>query len=500
MAKGDEVNDDLLDQLPDKEAAKEFYAKYDPKEILGRGISSIVRRCVQIDTGKEFAAKIIDVNNDSIENSTDLTTLETTRQEVSILRHVAGHPSIIALIDVFESSDFIILVFEYCRNRELFDYLTLVVTLSENKAKYIMKQILEGLQHIHEQNVVHRDIKPENILLDDSYNVKITDFGFAILLEDGALMHDLCGTPGYLAPETLHSNMTDGAPGYSFSVDIWACGVIMYTLLVGSPPFWHRKQLYMLRNIMEGNYSLASPEWREVSDDAKDLVSKFLTVNIEDRISISDALQHPYFQSKQLFGQDIAPLKHSLRKTSRRFSRIEEMALKIHQCPFNARQKLKWVLLVVQSAVRLNRIKNTVEHKPKKPIDVCALKKCEHWIKKDELKKLYLRQISGKDDDNSDTSNQSQKDDGCPTNSQATEVCNCQLPIDHDLGYCQLPIDNDVGHLSSSESQEVDLSQGNTEGCQNNNEAIPSQNSNNDISQLSSDNVNNSVSETIAYY
>lgn len=91
--------------------------------------------------------------------------------------------------DVFESSTFIFLVFELCKNGELFDYLTSVVTLSEKKTRYIMRQVLEGVQHIHSRGVVHRDLKPENILLDDNLNVKVTDFGFARILNDGEQLH-----------------------------------------------------------------------------------------------------------------------------------------------------------------------------------------------------------------------------------------------------------------------------------------------------------------------
>lgn len=148
------------------------------------------------------------------------------------------------------------------------------------------RQVFEGVEYIHSHSIVHRDLKPENILLDNSFNVKITDFGFAkILLDDkklfgklfsqlncvwslfliAHLISDLCGTPGYLAPETLKCSMWENAPGYSREVDIWACGVIMFTLLVGCPPFWHRKQMVMLRNIMEGKYSFTSPEWADIS-------------------------------------------------------------------------------------------------------------------------------------------------------------------------------------------------------------------------------------------
>ncbi|KAA0197266.1 hypothetical protein HAZT_HAZT003149, partial [Hyalella azteca] len=164
------------DTLPDRSAARGFYSKYEPKEVLGRGGCSVVRRCIEKETGQEFAAKIIDMSD-----ANDNSILEATKREVQILRMVAGHPYIIELHDVFESSTFIFLVFELCKNGELFDYLTSVVTLSEKKTKLLM----EALKHVHSKNIVHRDLKPENILLDDNCNVKLTDFGFAKILEPG---------------------------------------------------------------------------------------------------------------------------------------------------------------------------------------------------------------------------------------------------------------------------------------------------------------------------
>ncbi|XP_035724019.1 phosphorylase b kinase gamma catalytic chain, skeletal muscle/heart isoform-like isoform X3 [Vespa mandarinia] len=388
------AKDEGDDLLPDKDAAKGFYAKYEPKEILGRGISSTVRRCIEKETGIEYAAKIIDISNEPHESTDGHTMKDATLQEVHILRRVAGHPYIIELHDVFESSTFIFLIFELCKNGELFDYLTSVVTLSEKKTRYIMRQVFEGVLHVHNQGIVHRDLKPENILLDDSLNVKITDFGFARMLKSGDKLYDLCGTPGYLAPEVLKCNMFENAEGYGFEVDIWACGVIMFTLLVGCPPFWHRKQMVMLRNIMEGKYSFTSPEWADITEAPKDLIRKLLVVDPKKRISIKEALEHSFFHTVELKAKS-----------------------------FNARRRFQLAILCVRAVIRIKRLHITPEPLStqvactdpyrikilRKIIDGCAFRVYGHWVKKGEgqnraalfenapkteLKHLYVSNLS----------------------------------------------------------------------------------------------------------
>ncbi|XP_067015331.2 phosphorylase b kinase gamma catalytic chain, skeletal muscle/heart isoform isoform X2 [Anabrus simplex] len=388
------AKDETEDLLPDIDAAKGFYAKYEPKEILGRGISSTVRRCIEKETGIEYAAKIIDLSSDTDAVGEGKTMLEATMSEVSILRIVAGHPYIIELHDVFESSTFIFLVFELCKHGELFDYLTSVVALSEKKTRYIMRQLFEALQHVHSKSIVHRDVKPENILLDDNFNIKLTDFGFARVLKPEERLFDLCGTPGYLAPEVLKCNMFEDAAGYTEEVDIWACGVIMFTLLVGCPPFWHRKQMVMLRNIMEGKYSFTSPEWADITEPPKDLIRKLLVVDPKKRITIKEALEHPFFQL---------------------------MEMKAHS--FNARKMFKFAILCVRAMVRMRRLRFTPEPLSmevarvdpyrikmlRKVVDACAFRVYGHWVKKGEgqnraalfentpkteLKQIYVSNLS----------------------------------------------------------------------------------------------------------
>ncbi|XP_012289165.1 phosphorylase b kinase gamma catalytic chain, skeletal muscle/heart isoform isoform X1 [Orussus abietinus] len=416
------AKDEGDDLLPDKDAAKGFYAKYEPKEILGRGISSTVRRCIEKETGIEYAAKIIDISNEPHDGTDAHSMKDATMQEVHILRKVAGHPYIIELHDVFESSTFIFLIFELCKNGELFDYLTSVVTLSEKKTRYIMRQVFEGVLHIHNQDIVHRDLKPENILLDDNLNVKITDFGFARILNSGEKLYDLCGTPGYLAPEVLKCNMFENAEGYGYEVDVWACGVIMFTLLVGCPPFWHRKQMIMLRNIMEGKYSFTSPEWTDITDAPKDLIRKLLVIDPKKRITIKDALEHSFFHT-MLWDQDIAPLKRSLSSNSRRLSRISQLALELKARSFNARKRFQLAIICVRAVIRIKRLHTTPEPLSahvartdpyrikllRKVIDGCAFRVYGHWVKKGEgqnraalfentpkteLKHLYVSNLS----------------------------------------------------------------------------------------------------------
>ncbi|XP_075540266.1 phosphorylase kinase gamma isoform X4 [Dermacentor variabilis] len=386
------------DDLPDKDVAKEFYAKYEPKEILGRGISSTVRRCIDKETGEEFAAKIIDISSDT-DGSGPTSLYQATKREIEVLKRVAGHPYIskwhhtmtlsVELHDVFESTTFIFLVLELCRHGELFDYLTSVVALSEKKTKSIMKQLFEAVEFIHSKGIVHRDLKPENILLDDDLNVKVTDFGFATQLAEGETLTELCGTPGYLAPELLKASMYESSEGYDKQVD----------MLVGFPPFWHRKQMVMLRNIMEGKYEFCSPEWDDITEAPKDLISKLLVVDPKKRLTASQALDHCFF------------------KAVKRASVFVTEDVGIQKRTFNAKKTFQFGILCVRALVRIRRLRYTPEPLSlniartnpyriktlRKVIDGCAFRVYCHWVKKGEMQnraalfenhpKIELRQM-----------------------------------------------------------------------------------------------------------
>ncbi|KAG5447526.1 Phosphorylase b kinase gamma catalytic chain, skeletal muscle/heart isoform [Clonorchis sinensis] len=351
----------------DTSLAQSFYAKYEVLDILGSGASSTVRRCVEKKTKEEFAVKIIDLNSGV--DLPDVIRSECMR-EVSILRRVAGHPNIIGLHDVFEGDAYIFLVFEVCRGGELFDYLTHKVTVSEKRTRIFMRQLFDAVDFIHKRRIVHRDLKPENILLDSRENIKLTDFGLAVFTEDNEELRETRGTPGYLAPEVLMVGYYEDQPPYGQPVDMWACGVIMYTLLAGCPPFWNRKEHLMLRQIMEGRYSFPSPEWDDISETAKDLIRRLLVVDTNNRIKSEEALKHDFFVQQTLTVPSGFDARHKFR--------VGIMAVRFIHCLRDLRTRGGY-LHIKQLAVD-----PYANRKLRKIIDTLSYDVYSQWVKKGE--------------------------------------------------------------------------------------------------------------------
>ncbi|XP_049316501.1 calcium/calmodulin-dependent protein kinase type II alpha chain isoform X2 [Bactrocera dorsalis] len=307
-------------------ACTRFSDNYEIKEELGKGAFSVVKRCVQKSTQFEFAAKII---NTKKLTARDFQKLE---REARICRKL-HHPNIVRLHDSIQEENYHYLVFDLVTGGELFEDIVAREFYSEADASHCIQQILESVNHCHQNGVVHRDLKPENLLLASKAKgaaVKLADFGLAIEVQgDHQAWFGFAGTPGYLSPEVLKKEP------YGKSVDIWACGVILYILLVGYPPFWDEDQHRLYSQIKAGAYDYPSPEWDTVTPEAKNLINQMLTVNPNKRITAAEALKHPWICQRER----VASVVHRQETVD---------CLK----KFNARRKLKGAILTTMLATR----------------------------------------------------------------------------------------------------------------------------------------------------
>ncbi|XP_033973730.1 calcium/calmodulin-dependent protein kinase (CaM kinase) II beta 1 isoform X12 [Trematomus bernacchii] len=295
-------------------------------EELGKGAFSVVRRCVKLCTGQEYAAKIINTKKLSARDHQKL------EREARICR-LLKHSNIVRLHDSISEEGFHYLLFDLVTGGELFEDIVAREYYSEADASHCIHQILDSVHHIHQHDIVHRDLKPENLLLASKCKnaaVKLADFGLAIEVQgEQQAWFGFAGTPGYLSPEVLRKE------AYGKPVDIWACGVILYILLVGYPPFWDEDQHKLYQQIKAGAYDFPSPEWDTVTPEAKNLINQMLTINPAKRITAQEALKHPWVCQRST----VASMMH-------RQETVE--CLK----KFNARRKLKGAILTTMLVSR----------------------------------------------------------------------------------------------------------------------------------------------------
>ncbi|XP_043991631.1 calcium/calmodulin-dependent protein kinase type II subunit gamma isoform X18 [Gambusia affinis] len=303
-----------------------FTDEYQLYEELGKGAFSVVRRCVKKSTGQEYAAKIINTKKLSARDHQKLD------REARICR-MLKHPNIVRLHESISEEGFHYLVFDLVTGGELFEDIVAREYYSEADASHCINQILESISHIHQHDIVHRDLKPENLLLASKMKgaaVKLADFGLAIEVQgDQQAWFGFAGTPGYLSPEVLRKDP------YGKPVDIWACGVILYILLVGYPPFWDEDQHKLYQQIKAGAYDFPSPEWDTVTPEAKNLINQMLTINPAKRITADQALKHPWVCQRST----VASMMH-------RQETVECLR------KFNARRKLKGAILTTMLVSR----------------------------------------------------------------------------------------------------------------------------------------------------
>ncbi|XP_062861564.1 peripheral plasma membrane protein CASK isoform X2 [Trichomycterus rosablanca] len=307
-----------------------FEDVYELCEVIGKGPFSVVRRCINRDTGQQFAVKIVDVA--SFTSSPGLST-EDLKREASIC-HMLKHPHIVELLETYSSDGMLYMVFEFMDGADLcFEIVKRAdagFVYSEAVASHYMRQILEALRYCHDNNIIHRDVKPHCVLLaskENSAPVKLGGFGVAIQLgESGLVAGGRVGTPHFMAPEVVKREP------YGKPVDVWGCGVILFILLSGCLPFYGTKER-LFEAIIKGKYKLNPRQWANISESAKDLVRRMLMLDPAERITVYEALNHPWLKERDRYAYKI-----HLPET------VEQLR------KFNARRKLKGAVLAAVSS------------------------------------------------------------------------------------------------------------------------------------------------------
>ncbi|XP_063165618.1 NUAK family SNF1-like kinase 1 [Candoia aspera] len=250
--------------------------RYELQETLGKGTYGKVKRAIERFSGRVVAIKSI--RKDKIKDEQDMVHI---RREIEIMSSLS-HPHIITIYEVFENKDKIVIIMEYASKGELYDYISERRRLNERETRHFFRQIVSAVHYCHKNGVVHRDLKLENILLDDSCNIKIADFGLSNLYQKDKFLQTFCGSPLYASPEIVN-----GRPYRGPEVDSWALGVLLYTLVYGTMPFDGFDHKNLIRQISSGEY-------REPTQpsDARGLIRWMLMVNPERRATIEDIANH----------------------------------------------------------------------------------------------------------------------------------------------------------------------------------------------------------------
>eukprot|EP00751_Fragilariopsis_kerguelensis_P019148 CAMPEP_0170843550 /NCGR_PEP_ID=MMETSP0734-20130129/6330_1 /TAXON_ID=186038 /ORGANISM="Fragilariopsis kerguelensis, Strain L26-C5" /LENGTH=473 /DNA_ID=CAMNT_0011211751 /DNA_START=190 /DNA_END=1611 /DNA_ORIENTATION=+ len=294
--------------LVDSEMGKKFKQVYTLGETLGAGAFSTVREGIK----KEYDAKKMDPNERDnpasyaikIVRKENLTPFDegALMNEIEILKEVGMYQHIIRLYDVFEEKRCYYLVTEKMSGGELYDRIIMKEQYNENEARNVSETLLAALGYCHSRRVAHRDLKPANLLMnnqEDDASIKIADFGFAKRVRTPKSLSTQCGTPQYVAPEVLSGQL------YDTQADMWSIGIIIFTLLVGHPPFENDNLNILVKLIQKGVVDFDPQLWKHHSKECKNLVSNLLVVDPDQRFDARKALLSAWIHADEEVLQEI---------------------------------------------------------------------------------------------------------------------------------------------------------------------------------------------------
>ena len=324
-------------------------SRYKFGRVLGQGSFACVKMATDREDGSEWAIKIIRMS------CLDLDDDQAIKAEIGILSRVE-HINIVGTREIYESPRFCMIVMEICRGGELFDRIVEKDHYCESEAKQCFRDLISAISYIHSQDIVHRDLKPENLLyatIDDKSVLKLADFGLSKIMKPNEMLKNACGTPGYLAPEMLESKP------YGKPVDLWGCGIILYILICGFPPFYADDEQDLFRDIKSGDFEFTEPYFDDASPEVIDLIKKLLELDVDKRLTAQQAMEHEWMAAEFNTSSDHKP------------GMIKQMR------KFNARRRVKGAVRAIMSANILKRafmfkkkIVEAVEHSELPTIEV----------------------------------------------------------------------------------------------------------------------------------
>jgi len=321
-------------------------------EILGQGAYASVRTCRNVWTDQEFAVKIID----KVPGHSRARVFK----EIDTFYHCRGHKNIIQLVEYFEEADRFYLVFEKINGGQLLDHIQNRVRFTEKEASYVIKDLASAVQFLHKKGIAHRDLKPENVLCefeDQLCPVKICDFDLGSGIKFNSQLSSPISTPAlltpvgsaeFMAPEVVEAFMDDSERdlAYDKRCDLWSLGIIMYILLCGYPPFsgncgarcgWNQGeacnacQELLFHSIQDGHFDFPEAEWKDISAEAKDLISKLLVKDARQRLSAEMVLAHPWVRYGGPSRVLVTPQNIKRNNSARELSAFAESAMAVNR-------------------------------------------------------------------------------------------------------------------------------------------------------------------------